>query len=365
MLSTSQAIGVPWRLLALLSLLLHGVHAHTAWAQSAVIDIGATTGRPGQAVDVTVSLATSGGAMIAATINDLTFYKRQLNLEPGDCRVNPTTGKTLTVATVHETHSARTLRLFVQSIFSPPPIHDGPLYTCTVHIAPTALPGRYPLILRLSQGFGPTGVEVPRVTGTGGAVNVTIVLVPSATPSPSATLSPSGTPTRSPTPTPSATATSDPCPPDLLLEPAAGAPGSQVMFSGRCNLIRAGRRGAVYFDDTHVAVVTGDAVGNYSGVVTIPSDAALGTHQIRVVNPRQIAAAPFEVTSPPGACAGDCDGDGVVTTQDLLQVLAIVFGDAPPTSCLSVDTNADGTATIDELLQAVQHALDGCSPPSG
>jgi hypothetical protein len=354
MLSFHQMPGLLWRgarSLVLLALLLAGLDAPMVQAQSAVIDIGAATGRPGQAVDVTVSLAASNGAMIAATINDLTFYKRVMSLDPGDCRINPATGKSLSAVVLQETNSARTLRLFVQSIFSPPPVPPGPLYTCTFHIKPTALPGRYPLIIRTAQGFGPTGVEIQRVTGAGGAIVVTIVLVPS----------PSATPSPTPTPSPSATPTpADPCPPDLTLEPSAGPPGSQVTFSGRCTLLRSGRSGGVYFDGTQVGNVTADTVGNYNGMLTIPSDATLGTHLIRIVSPRQIAVGSFEVSTPSGVCPGDCNGDGTVSIEELLQVVNIAFGDASPSSCPFVDANGDGTTTISELLNAVQSALQGC-----
>lgn len=358
MLSASQGFGLPrglLRHLALVSVLLYGAWAQTAQAQSAVIDIVNSVGRPGNGVDVTVTLTTSGGAMVAATVNDITFYKRVMSLGPTDCRINPATAKSLSAAVVHETRSARTVRLFVQSIFSPPPIQDGLLYTCTFHIAPTTLPGKYPLINSTARGFGPTGVELPRVTGTGGSLEVAIVLVPSATPTASAT----------PTPTASPTPTVQPCPPDVTLDPPAGPPGSQVMFSGRCDLIQSGRHAAVYFDDAQVTNVTGDAVGNYSGVLTIPADAPVGAHQIRLVNLHVIAAATFQVTAPPPACAGDCNGDGVITIDELVQVVAIAFGDAPASSCPSVDANGDGSATIGELLAAVRHAVDGCGPPPG
>jgi hypothetical protein len=358
MLSASHAFGLPrWllRRLTLLSILLRCAWAQPSHAQSAVVDIGAGTGLPGSAVDVTTTLSTSEGAVLAATINDITFYKRAMSLGPSDCRINPATAKSLSAFVVHDNRGARTLRVSVQSIFSPPPIHDGPLYTCTVHIAPTTSPGRYPLIISNARGFGPTGAELRHVSGTGGSVAVTIVLVPSATPSPSAT----------PTPTPTPTQVVDPCPPDVILDPPAGLPGSQVMFSGRCDFVQSGRHASVYFDDALVATVMGDADGNYSGVLTIPADAPVGAHQINIVNPHVLAAAPFEVIAVPVTCAGDCNGDDIITIDEILQVVTIAFGDAAPDSCPSVDANGDGTATIDELLAAVRSALSGCSPSPG
>lgn len=364
MLSTncaSYASGLPrqsLRLLVFVGVLVHVAAPHSAHAQSAVIDLGSNVGLPGHAVDVTASLATAGGLEVAATVNDITFYRQVMTLETTDCHANPATGKSLSVAIVQQTRTSRTMRIFVQSIFTAPPLADGLLYTCTFHIAPTALPGRYPLIIRTSQAFGPTGVEVPRVSGTSGSVAVTLVLVPSATPTPSPTVTP--TLSQTVTPTPSPMPTSDSCPPDLTLDRAAGAPGSQVAFSGRCSLLRSGRPGTVYFDSTQVGTVVGDTAGNYSGTLSIPSDAAAGTHLIHIASPRDIATASFEVTSPSAECAGDCNSDALVSIDDLLQAVTVAFGDAPPSSCASVDVNSDGTVSINELLGAVQRALDGC-----
>lgn len=324
-----------------------------AQAQIVRINIGSNTGRPGQAVDVTVSLSTSGGATLAAAINDLTFNKQVLSLEPTDCRPNPITGKSLTAAIVHDTRGSRTLRFFVQSIFTAPPIPDGPIYTCTFRIRPTALPGSYPLYTRVTLGFGPTGEEVPRVIGSRGLLVVTIV-------GPTSTF----TPSRTPTATPSPTATPEPCPAVLTVEPVAGPPGSQVRFSGRCGFLQSGRPGTVYLDAVQLSTVAGDAVGNYSGTLTIPSDATVGTHQVRVLAVREIAAAPFEVTAP-APCAGDCNADGAVSIDDLLQAVAIAFGEVPLASCPSIDADGNGSLTIDEFLAAVQRALNECAsaPP--
>ena len=349
MFSSSHGVRRGWpRVLVFAGVLLLR-NAHSVAAQSAVIDIGTSTGLPGDKIDVTVSLVNSGGAMVAATVNDITFNKQALRLDPIDCRINPTIAKSLSASVFRETNSTRTLRVFVQSVVGAAAIPDGPLYTCSFHISASALPGTYALTIRNAQGFEPTGAPLSRVSGMGGSVVVTIVFVPSATP------------TQPPTPT--GTPTQALCPPELIVTPAFGPPGSQFTISGRCYFIHSGRRATVYFDDVQVASVIGDTIGNYSGVVEIPSDAALGTHQIRVVSLREIAAAPFEVA--PAPCAGDCNGDGTVTVDDLLQVISIAFGDAALDSCRSVDVDGDGMVRVDELLTAVQRALTGCSMPAG
>jgi hypothetical protein len=135
-----------------------------------------------------------------------------------------------------------------------------------------------------------------------------------------------------------------------------------VRFGGRCYLVHSGRSGTVYFDSTKVGTAVGDTAGNYSGTLSIPSDAAVGTHLIHVASPRDIAASSFEVTPPPAGCTGDCNSDAQVSLDDLLQAVTVAFGDAPVGSCASVDANGDGTVSINELLSAVQRALDGCGP---
>lgn len=59
-------------------------------------------------------------------------------------------------------------------------------------------------------------------------------------------------------------------------------------------------------------------------------------------------------------CVGDCNADGSVTVDELLQGVNIALGTAPATGCDAVDVNHDGQVTINELLAAVNAALNGC-----
>ena len=59
-------------------------------------------------------------------------------------------------------------------------------------------------------------------------------------------------------------------------------------------------------------------------------------------------------------CGGDCDGNGVVTVDELLRAVAIALGQAPRERCVDADRNGDRTITVDELTGAVQIALFGC-----
>ena len=65
-------------------------------------------------------------------------------------------------------------------------------------------------------------------------------------------------------------------------------------------------------------------------------------------------------SSAAAACAGDCDGDGAVTVNEILQGVNIALGIALPTLCPSIDTSGDGMVTVDELLAAVNNVLSGC-----
>lgn len=64
-------------------------------------------------------------------------------------------------------------------------------------------------------------------------------------------------------------------------------------------------------------------------------------------------------TASASRCAGDCDGDGMVTIGELVQAVAIATG-APLDTCPGLDADGDGAIEIGELVGAVTHALAGC-----
>ena len=66
-----------------------------------------------------------------------------------------------------------------------------------------------------------------------------------------------------------------------------------------------------------------------------------------------------EEPSPPPPCAGDCDGSGEVSINELLGVNILINGTALD-DCLAMDTNGDGVITVNELVQAVNVALGTC-----
>ena len=54
---------------------------------------------------------------------------------------------------------------------------------------------------------------------------------------------------------------------------------------------------------------------------------------------------------------GDCDGDGVVTVDEIIVGVNIALGSAPLTDCASLDADGNGAVTVDELITAVNNAL--------
>jgi hypothetical protein len=64
------------------------------------------------------------------------------------------------------------------------------------------------------------------------------------------------------------------------------------------------------------------------------------------------------------ACAGDCDGDGQVTVNELIVGIRVALGSASLDECTSIDADGDRNVTIGEIIAAVNVALDGC-PPQG
>lgn len=59
-------------------------------------------------------------------------------------------------------------------------------------------------------------------------------------------------------------------------------------------------------------------------------------------------------------CAGDCNGDGAVTVDELLIAVNIALGLAPVSQCQSIDANSDGEITVTQIILATNRALNGC-----
>jgi YVTN family beta-propeller protein len=94
-----------------------------------------------------------------------------------------------------------------------------------------------------------------------------------------------------------------------------------------------------------------------------------GSDSISVLKPRQgvvatmwIDAAPASVAvaAVPQFCDGDCNGDGAVTVDEVIQAVGIALGQQAVATCIAADADDDDTVTVDEVLRGVNNALDGC-----
>ena len=70
------------------------------------------------------------------------------------------------------------------------------------------------------------------------------------------------------------------------------------------------------------------------------------------------AVAVFRATA--SRCAGDCNGDGQVTVDELLRGINIALGELPASACPLLDRDANGAIAVDEIVTAVGAALDSC-----
>jgi len=59
-------------------------------------------------------------------------------------------------------------------------------------------------------------------------------------------------------------------------------------------------------------------------------------------------------------CAGDCDGDGAVTVDEIVAMVTIALDLEPVDICRSSDRDGNNAVEIDEVIAAVSFALNGC-----
>lgn len=75
----------------------------------------------------------------------------------------------------------------------------------------------------------------------------------------------------------------------------------------------------------------------------------------------------IEASSPPFVlqlgetiCAGDCDGNGEATVDEVVLLVNIALGETAFSTCPAGDASGDSRITIDELIGAVASVLEGC-----
>jgi hypothetical protein len=64
-----------------------------------------------------------------------------------------------------------------------------------------------------------------------------------------------------------------------------------------------------------------------------------------------------------GQCTGDCNGDGEVTIDEVVQAVRILLQEEQRSACPTADADGNGNVTIDEVVRAVRAVLEGCPGP--
>ncbi|MFN8643428.1 MAG: hypothetical protein U0802_17860 [Candidatus Binatia bacterium] len=383
------------------ALLLGAMVASTAdVARAVVIGVGSVAGAPGDVVSIDVGLSSQGSAVLA-TQNRIDFTRQAFVAARGDgapdCAVNPAIDKNATAFRFlplgcDPDVDCASVRVFVLAFDNLDPIADGArLYTCQVRIADGAADGSYPLTNGEVGSSAAGGVLLP-TSGTSGAVTVVRppaarVLIGDAEGLPGETVQVDATLSLL---TPAAEVAGvqldfsfDPATPvaatpsgrpDCTVNSQLGAGGQTFTFlpmgcapGDDCRGVRAFvfslvdpqpiADGTLLFScalrigaDTPAGVyplVAGDASGSDPAGGIVPVLGADGA--ITVDEP-----------PPPPACAGDCDGGGEVSINELLLGVNILVGNAGVGQCPAADSSGDGSVTVNELVQAVNAALVGC-----
>ncbi len=86
--------------------------------------------------------------------------------------------------------------------------------------------------------------------------------------------------------------------------------------------------------------------------------------ELRIAVAAVLVMASSLFAGPARGCAGDCNGDGEVTVDEIVRAVAIALGSVPVESCLAADGNGDVEITVDEIVAGVNAALRGCATSS-
>ena len=159
------------------------------------------------------------------------------------------------------------------------------------------------------------------------------------------------------------------------LRPDEGAEGDYIEFFGKCQTAHSGRPVYVLFDRVLIERTRGETDGSYHHTFRVPWGAATGEHEI-VHNPGVIVFGVFIVTGQSTACAGDCNGNGAVSIDELIRGVVAALPQprdfcanwSETRSCdacaITFDSDHDGEVSIADLVAAVLNALNGCAVPA-
>jgi Tol biopolymer transport system component len=121
-------------------------------------------------------------------------------------------------------------------------------------------------------------------------------------------------------------------------------------------------------------LVSRDAGGNPGSAFSFDPTISADGQSVAFTSAAENLAAPFGDETDAGSrddifvatgctqapCVGDCDHDGSVTVDELVEGVTIALASLPPAACESFDQNGDQRVTVDELVNGVNGALLGC-----
>jgi hypothetical protein len=82
---------------------------------------------------------------------------------------------------------------------------------------------------------------------------------------------------------------------------------------------------------------------------------------VTALTEQPVTASPTPTRTPtPAPCAGDCNGDGRISIDELISGVNILLESAELEVCPSFDADEDGSVTVDEIVAVLQAALNGC-----
>lgn len=131
---------------------------------------------------------------------------------------------------------------------------------------------------------------------------------------------------------------------------------------------------AIAFVDIHIneRVDRDEPFQIFSGRGAEPADPIDGTLQPSdvdfVFGDENLAPTPTPTELPPSSptatpsatpgVAGDCDGDGGVSVDELVRAVGVALESLPLSACAAADHDGDGAVRIEELIAALTAALD-------
>ena len=113
--------------------------------------------------------------------------------------------------------------------------------------------------------------------------------------------------------------------------------------------------------DTITNILFVEDCASAMAIAAVPNLPPLTPYPTLTPSPTALPVTPSPTVTPTvPTCAGDCNGDGSVTVDEILTMVDIALGNGDVSACVAGDANDDGQITIEEILAAVDNALNTC-----